>query len=284
MKIGVEAFISENSIDPGAFARRAEELGFESFFLPEHPIIPVVAKSAYPASAAGKIPESLAHLIDPLIGLTLAAAATTRIGLGTGICLVPEHDPINLAKAIATLDHYSGGRVIFGIGAGWLAEESEIMGVNFKRRWLMTREYVRAMKELWTRSEASFAGEFVNFPAVRCYPKPVCKPHPPILIGAGGMGPAMDRGLRDTVAIGDGWMPLGLTPDELVRQLAKLKRMCADAGRDFAKLEITMHVPRVDDEPRRIVERYREAGAHRLIFILDAPTPDRYERQLADLA
>jgi alkanesulfonate monooxygenase SsuD/methylene tetrahydromethanopterin reductase-like flavin-dependent oxidoreductase (luciferase family) len=145
MKIGVEAFISTATVGPAAFAKRAEELGFESFHLPEHPIIPVVAKSKYPASPDGKIPESLAHFIDPFIGLTLAAAATSRIGLGTGVCLVPEHAPIILAKTIATLDHYSGGRSIFGIGAGWLAEESAIMGVNFKRRWPMTREYVGAM-------------------------------------------------------------------------------------------------------------------------------------------
>ncbi|HLW71235.1 MAG TPA: LLM class F420-dependent oxidoreductase [Candidatus Binataceae bacterium] len=284
MKIGVEAFITESSIDPAAFAKLAEGLGFESFFLPEHPIIPVVTKSRYPASPDGKMPEGLAHFIDPFIGLALAAAATTRIGLGTGICLVPEHDPINLAKTIATLDHYSGGRFFFGIGAGWLAEESAIMGVDFKRRWPMTREYIRAMKELWTQPEASFAGEFVNFPAVKCYPKPARKPHPPIFIGAGGMGPAMERGLRDTVALGDGWAPLSLPPDELARQLSKLKQMCADAGRDFAKLEITMHVPRLDDEPRRTIDRYQEAGAHRLIFILDSPTPNQYERQLADLA
>jgi probable F420-dependent oxidoreductase len=284
MKIGVEAFITDSSIDPGAFAKRAEELGFESFFLPEHPIIPVVTKSRYPTSSDGKMPEPLAHFIDPFIGLALAAAATTRIGLGTGICLVPEHDPINLAKTIATLDHYSGGRFLFGIGAGWLAEESAIMGVNFKRRWPMTREYIGAMKELWTQPEASFAGEFVSFPAVKCYPKPARKPNPPIFIGAGGMGPAMERGLRDTVAIGDGWAPLSLPPDELALQLSKLKRMCAEAERDFTKLEIMMHVPRLEDEPRRTIDRYREAGAHRLIFILDSPTPDQYERQLADLA
>jgi alkanesulfonate monooxygenase SsuD/methylene tetrahydromethanopterin reductase-like flavin-dependent oxidoreductase (luciferase family) len=131
MKIGVLAFITESSIDTMTFARNAESLGFDSFFLPEHPIIPVVRKSPYPASADGVMPERLAHFIDPFIGLAQAAAVTSRIELGTGICLVPEHDPIILAKEIATLDLCSGGRFIFGIGAGWLAEESAVMGVDF---------------------------------------------------------------------------------------------------------------------------------------------------------
>ena len=158
MKIGVLAFISETSVDTMTIARKVESLGFDSFFLPEHPIIPVVCKSSYPATPDGSIPEALAHFIDPFIGLAQAAAVTSRIELGTGICLVPEHDPIILAKEIATLDLCSGGRFIFGIGAGWLAEESAIMGVDFKRRWPMTREYIRAMKELWTKAEASFDG------------------------------------------------------------------------------------------------------------------------------
>jgi probable F420-dependent oxidoreductase len=223
-------------------------------------------------------------MIDPFVGLALAAAATTKIGLGTGICLVPERDPIILAKEVATLDYYSGGRFIFGIGAGWLRDESEIMGVNFPRRWPMTREYIRAMKELWTRPEASFEGEFIKFPPVKCYPKPARKPHPPIHIGAGGIGPSMDRALRDTVAIGDGWAPLGLAPEALAAELAKLKTMCSEAGRDFGKLEITMYAPQIKGEPKRVRDEYAKAGAHRLIFILDSPAPNTYEKQLEELA
>src|SRR3979490_2375637 len=165
MKIGVLGFVASYTADPGAIAKHCEALGFESFYLPEHPILPVKHKTRFPLSPDGEIPEPYANMIDPFVGLTLAAAATKRIGLGTGICLVPERSPLILAKVVATLDHYSGGRFIFGIGfgigAGWLRDESEIMGVDFKRRWAITREYVRAMKELWTKSEASsFDGEF----------------------------------------------------------------------------------------------------------------------------
>ena len=284
MKIGVLGFVASYTIDPGSMAKQAEALGFESFYLPEHPIIPVQHKTPYPLSKDGKIPEAYAQMIDPFVGLTLASAATSKIGLGTGICLVPERDPIILAKEIATLDHYSGGRFIFGIGAGWLRDESEIMGVDFKRRWPITREYIRAMKELWTKPEASFEGEFIRFPAVKCNPKPARKPHPPIHIGAGGVGPNIDRALRDTVAIGDGWAPLGLTPAALATELTKLRKMCAEAGRDFSKLEITMYAPQVNGDPKRAREQYREAGAHRLVFLVDSPQPDTYRKQLEDLA
>src|ERR1700756_727901 len=241
MKIGLLAFVSAQSVDPASIARKCESLGFESFYLPEHAIIPVKHKTRYPLSKDGEIPEPYSQMVDPFIGLTLAAAATKTISLGTGICLVPERHPIALAKEVATLDHYSGGRFIFGIGAGWLRDESEIMGVDFKRRWPITREYIRAMKELWTKPEASFDGEFIKFPPVKCNPKPARKPHPPVHIGAGGIGPNMDRALRDTVEIGDGWAPLGLAPEALAAELAKLKAMCGEADRDYGKLEITMY-------------------------------------------
>jgi probable F420-dependent oxidoreductase len=283
MKIGVLAFVTPYTIDPATMARRAEELGFESFYLPEHPIIPVTHRTPFPLSPDGKIPPMYSQMPDPFVSLAFAAAATKKIILGTGICLVPEREPILLAKEVATLDFYCDGRFIFGIGAGWLADESEIMGVNFKRRWPMTREYVRAMKELWTKPQASFEGEFVRFPPVKCEPKPVQKPYPPIHIGAGGIAPSMDRALRDTVAIGDGWAPLGLSPERLAAELKKLKQMCYDAGRDFAKIEISMYAP-PEGDPKRLLNEYRDAGAHRLIFILNEPAPAVWERQLNDLA
>jgi len=284
MKIGLLAFVTSYSVDPSSLARKCESLGFESFYLPEHAIIPVKHKTPYPLSKDGEIPEPYSQMVDPFVGLALAAAATNTIGLGTGICLVPERHPIVLAKEVATLDHYSGGRFIFGIGAGWLRDESEIMGVDFKRRWPITREYIRAMKELWTRPEASFDGEFIKFPPVKCNPKPARKPHPPVHVGAGGIGANMDRALRDTVAIGDGWAPLGLAPEALATELAKLNKLCAEADRDFSKLEITMYAPRTDGDPKRIREQYHEAGAHRLVFINDSPMPATCERQLEELA
>lgn len=285
MKIGALAFVAAHTADPAAIAKKCEALGFESFYLPEHPILPVKHKTRYPLSPDGEIPEPYAHMIDPFIGLTLAAAATKHIGLGTGICLVPEREPLILAKVIATLDHYSGGRFIFGIGAGWLRDESEIMGVDFKRRWAITREYVNAMKELWTKAEASFDGEFVKFPAVKSNPKPARKPHPPVHIGAGGIGPSVDRALRDTVAIGDGWAPLGIPPERLVEELAKLKKLCGEAGRDFSKLEITMYAPVLQGgDVKRTIATYEEAGAHRLILFPEKLGAGEYERELETMA
>jgi len=285
MKIGVLAFVASYTADPAALAKHCEALGFESFYLPEHPILPVKHKTRYPLSPDGEIPEPYAHMIDPFIGLTLAAAATKHIGLGTGICLVPEREPLVLAKVIATLDHYSGGRFIFGIGAGWLRDESEIMGVDFKRRWAITREYVNAMKELWTKPEASFEGEFVKFPAVKSNPKPARKPHPPVHIGAGGIGPNVDRALRDTVAIGDGWAPLGIPPEQLVVELAKLKKLCGEAGRDFNRLEVTMYAPVLQSgDVKRTIAAYEEAGVHRLILFPEKLGPSEYERDLDTMA
>lgn len=277
MKIGILAWITPKSPDPATVAKKCEALGFESFFLPEHPIIPVHCKTPYPIGD-GKIPEMYTRMVDPFIGLAFAAGATSRIKLGTGICLVPEHEPIALAKEIATLDLYSGGRFIFGIGAGWLADESEVMGVDFRRRWPMMREYVRAMKELWTKPEASFEGEFIKFPPVFSYPKPAQKPHPPIHIGAGGLGP-VERALKNTVAVGDGWAPLRMPPDRLATELAKLKKMCAEAGRDFNRIEISIYFPQVDGDPERAIAQYREAGCHRLV--LDSPSLEKGNAEAA---
>lgn len=287
MKIGILALLSEDTADPARVARKCEALGFESFFLPEHAIIPVKHKVPYPAGD-GTIPEPYAHFLDPFIGLAMAASVTTRIKLGTGVCLVPEHHPLVLAKEVATLDRLSGGRFLFGIGAGWLADESEIMGVDFRRRWPMTREYLRAMKELWTKPEPSFEGEFVHFPALKCYPKPAQRPHPPILIGAGGLSWKCERALRDTAAIGDGWMPVTLPAAELAGHLANLKKLCAEAGRDFSRIDISvlfLQQPELQPrDPRRALKEYSEAGAHRLILSPATLVPDKADSILENLA
>ncbi len=283
MTVGLQAFVTETTADPARIARKAEALGFDSIFIPEHPMIPVHHRTPYPIGD-GSIPEFYAHMPDPFVSLAHAAATTSRIKLGTGICLVPEREPIVMAKEIATLDFWSGGRFIFGIGAGWLADESEIMGVEFKRRWPMTREYIAAMKELWTKPEPSFEGKFVRFPKVKFFPKPVQKPHPPVVIGAGGIGPSCERALKDTVAMGDGWMPLGLSPAQLAAELGNLRRMCAEAGRDFGKLEITFLMLELPKEPARAIREYHEAGAHRVLVSAPTLAPDKFERELEDLA
>jgi probable F420-dependent oxidoreductase len=281
MKIGILALLSETTLDPVSVARRCEELGFESIWAPEHAIIPVHTKVPYPA-LDGKIPDVYTRFPDPFVLLGMMASVTRTLKLGTGICLVPERHPLALAKEVATLDYYSGGRFLFGIGAGWQAEESEIMGVDFPRRWPITREYVRAMKELWTKPEASFEGRFLKFPAVISNPKPAHKPHPPIFIGAGGLNWKRERAIHDTVAIGDGWMPVTLPPKDLASDLALMKQLCTEAGRDFSQLEITMTFLQQAElqpkDPKRALVEYAEAGAHRMIL---APVLDRNNAERA---
>lgn len=277
MKIGIIAWLTKHTVDPATAARACEAAGFESFFMAEHPVMPVEIKTR-PLGGDEKIPDFYPHLMDPFLGLASAASVTYRIKLGTGICLVPERDPKMLAKEVSTLDLISRGRFIFGIGAGWLAEESRIMGVDFRRRWDITTEYVRAMKELWTSDAASFEGEFVRFPAVVSSPKPVQKPYPPITIGANS-----EAGFRCAVAVGDGWCPIRTSPDQLKMDLEKLRRMCEEAGRDFSKFEITLNRPLPTLEPKRAIDEYRAAGAHRLVLTTARFMPDNYKREIEDL-
>lgn len=180
MDIGVSTNISSESIDVAALAQKAESLGFESYWLPEHTIVPVQTTSRYAGTPDGSIPPSMSDMGDPLIGLARASAVTERIKLGTAVSLVPEHNPLLGAKQIATLDRLSNGRFIYGVGAGWLKEETEVMGGDFEHRWGQTREAIMAMKELWTKDEAEYHGRFYDFPPVKCYPKPAQQPHPSI--------------------------------------------------------------------------------------------------------
>lgn len=287
MKIGIFAMLSEKTIDPVSAARRCEELGFESLWVPEHAIIPVQMKVPYPA-LDGKVPDPYTRFPDPFVLLSMAAAVTTTLKLGTAICLVPERHPIALAKEVATLDYFSGGRVMFGVGAGWQAEESEIMGVDFRQRWPITRDYLRAMKELWTKPEASYEGKFLKFPPVLANPKPAQKPHPPIFIGAGGLTWKSERAIKDTVALGNGWMPVAIPPKDLARHLGVMKQLCAEAGRNFNELEISatfLQQPELQpqQEPQRALAEYAEAGAHRLILcpVLERPHAERVLEKLA---
>ncbi len=264
MKVGLFMFATPDAVDPATLARKAEEVGFESFWLPEHPIIPVHSQTPYPLSEDGKIPDCYAQMPDPWIGLAYAAAATKKIRLGTGICLVPEHNPIVLAKEIATLDHYCQGRVIVGVGAGWLREEGEILGVDFPRRWRRLRESVQAMRELWTKEEAEFHGQVIDFPPVRCFPKPVQKPSPPVLLGAHG-----EKGLRRVAAWADGWCPLASSPEELKKDVQALKALAREAGRDPEKLDITVFLGVTEASPcADLIRQYQDAGAQRVVLHL----------------
>src|SRR6266850_4879771 len=235
MNVGISVPLPAYLVDVGAMARKAEELGFESFWCAEHPFIPVQTQTRFPGSADGVIPETYSHFVDPFVALARASGTTSRIKLGTGIVLVPERNPLLLAKEVSTLDHFSGGRFIFGIGAGWLREETELLGGDFPHRWTQTAEYVAAMRALWTKGEASFEGKYVKFPAIRSYPRPAQPAGPPVLLGSRDK-----NALKRVAKWGDGWFPNRVTPDDMKRDLATLRDECRAVGHDFAKLDITV--------------------------------------------
>ncbi len=266
MKIGMNTRFSSQSMDVALIAQKAESLGFESLWLPEHIVMPVHVTTRYQGSPDGTIPPSMSDIGDPFVGLARASAVTKTIKLGTGVCLIPERNPLLLAKEIATLDHFSNGRFIFGIGAGWLQEETEIMGGNFAHRWSQTREAILVMQALWTKEEAEYRGKFYDFPPVRSFPKPFQHPHPPILLG----GSARNVFQR-VVAWGDGWMPTRATPEDIKRGRATLDELAGAAGRDPSSIDITVFGEASDPEA---LKRFEEAGADRAIVRFDSTVDD----------
>jgi probable F420-dependent oxidoreductase len=258
MKVGVSVPLPAYNVDVAFMARTAESLGFESLWCAEHPIMPVHTTSRFPGSADGLIPESYSHFVDPFVALARASGVTTTLKLGTGITLVPERNPLLLAKEISTLDLFSGGRFLFGIGTGWHREETTIMGGDFDHRWTQAREAVLAMKELWTKPEAEFHGKYYDFPPVRSYPKPAQKPHPPVLLG----GHAKSVLLR-VVEWGDGWLPNRATPDEVKASRRTLDAMAKEAGRDPGSITISVFGQPAD---QALVRGFHEAGATRVII------------------
>ena len=264
MNVGIFVFETAYSLDTAVLAKHAEELGFESFWVPEHPVIPVTTTSPYRGSSDGVIPDTYKRIVDPFVALARASAVTTKIKLGTGICLVPEHNPLLLAKTIATLDHFSGGRFIFGIGAGWLKEETEVMGGDFPHRWTQTREAILAMKELWTRDEAEYHGQYYDFPPVLSVPKPVQKPHPPILLGG-----TARQVFQRVVAWGDGWMPNRVTAEEIRRGRHALNELAGQAGRDPQSIEVLAFGFSGQFRSRVAIQELEEAGANRITIWLD---------------
>lgn len=255
MNVGTSVPLPAYTIDPAFMAKKAEEVGFESIWYAEHPVLPVHSESNFPSG--GPIPETYAHFADPYIALARASGVTTTIKLATGITLVPERNPLLLAKEIATLDRFSDGRFLFGIGAGWNREETEIFGGDFDHRWTQVRESVAVMKELWTKDEAEYHGRYYDFPLVKCNPKPVQKPHPPVILG--GMA---KNALRRVATWGDGWMPNRITPAELEKSRAMLDTLAAEMGRDPASLTITVYGQAPD---RESVQSLLNAGADRVV-------------------
>ncbi|MCI0790227.1 MAG: LLM class F420-dependent oxidoreductase [Chloroflexi bacterium] len=276
MDIGISTFLTDYSVDVAVVARRAEELGFASLWVPEHSILPVNSGTPWPGSADGKIPKVYADIVDPFVALGRASAVTTTLKLGTGICLVPERNPLLLAKEVATIDMYSKGRFQFGIGAGWLREETDIMGGDFAHRWAQTREAILAMKQLWTTVESEYHGKYYDFPPVYSFPGPAQKPHPPVLLG--GMAKNV---FKRVVEYGDGWMPIRVTPEDVKKGRAKLDELANAAGRDPRSIQIMVFHQQAD---RDLLKTLEEAGADSVTVRLETASEEEALNSLEKMA
>jgi probable F420-dependent oxidoreductase len=268
MHIGVFIFLTEYTIQPDDLGRALEERGFESLFVPEHTHIPTSRRTPFPG--ATELPKEYMHTLDPFVALTAVSAATRRLRVGTGICLVIQHDPIVTAKEVATLDLVSGGRFEFGVGAGWNADEMENHGTAYSTRFQVMRERVLAMKAIWTRETADFHGRFVNFDPIWSYPKPVQKPHPPVLLGG-----ESEHTLRRVVEFCDGWFPRGRNAADAGPVLAGLDRLgvlARQAGRDPKTISTSVFGARPDAP---VLDGYRAAGVTRAVFRLPPEGRDR---------
>ncbi len=273
MNYGVMIFPTDYSIRPDELAREAEARGFESLFVPEHTHIPASRKTPYPAG--GELPKEYWHTHDPFVALAMCAAVTSRLKIATGICLLIERDTIITAKEVASLDFLSGGRFIFGIGGGWNVEEMANHGTEFRTRWKKLREQVAALKKIWSEDAPEFHGEFVNFDPIWSYPKPLQKPHPPILLG-GHSRQVLER----VVEYCDGWLPLGARGEAIIPHIARLRQLAEERGRDPKSVSVSVYWAPAD---RAIIEKYRDAGVERVIFGLPSaerdtvlPLLDRY--------
>ena len=249
MHIGLSAILTEYSIDVADLAPRVEELGFDSIWTSEQPTLPVVTETP--------VPREWGDIPDPFLLLSRAAVVTKTLKLGTAVCVVTERHPITLAKEVATLDMYSGGRFLFGIGTGSHREEAEIFGVDFDHRWTQAREAIAAMKELWTQDESEFHGEYYDFPPVYCYPKPKQKPHPPILLGS-----HVPQVFRRIVDYADGWVPIDISPERAAEARRRLDSLAEAAGRDPSSIEITAFGVPAD---RQVISEYARAGVDRVV-------------------
>jgi len=288
MQIGVLMFVTEHALPVTELARECEKRGIESLWVPEHPVVPAVYETRYPLSEDGKMPRPYTELPDQFAVLAAAAAVTTRLRVGTGICLVPERDPLMLAHQVASLDWLSGGRFLFGIGAGWLKEEMDLFTPHFPYRFAFMREAVAAMRVLWTGKPAEFSGKWIRFPATVCQPRPLQQPHPPVILG--GMGP---NALKRVAAWGDGWMPIAIPPDELRDARRNVDRLAADAGRDPRRISFSIMIgalpgleaPALDMMPsREVLKAYQDAGADRTVICVPTLGRDDVLRHLDRIA
>jgi probable F420-dependent oxidoreductase len=274
MLYGAAIFPTDSSVDPASFARMAEERGYESVFFPEHTHIPLSRETPYPGG--DELPEQYKRTHDLFVALTAAAAATERVKIGSGICLVTQRDPIITAKEVASVDLLSGGRLIFGIGAGWNLDELRNHGTDPATRFALMRERVEAMKAIWTEEEAEYHGRHVDFDPVWSWPKPLQKPHPPVIVG--GMGKRVLERVHD---YGDGWFPQpGRSPhDAFMARLRELGRRAEEAGRGTPEMSAFGAKP----DPA-VIEEYAAAGVVRTVFWLPSVPRDELEASFEKIA
>jgi probable F420-dependent oxidoreductase len=265
MKIGIFLAATSYAALPHEVARACEERGFESFWVPEHTHIPTSRRTPFPGG--GELPREYSHLHDPWIALASAASATQRILLGSAICLVVEHDPIALAKRIASVDVISGGRVVVGVGAGWNREEMENHGTDPSRRLKLLHERIAAMKEIWTHDAAEYHGELVSFDPIWSWPKPVQRPHPPILLGT-----STGRGRQRVVDYCDGWLPVAIPEHRIGEVLADLRERAERAGRAPESISVSWFWATPEEDALR---RLANHGIERAILALPATSLDR---------
>jgi len=265
MKFGVAIFPTLDVQTPGQLARMAEERGFECLLFPEHTHIPASRVSAWPGG--DELPGYYARTYDPFVACTAAAAATERLLIGTGICLVIERDPIVTAKEVASVDVLSGGRFVFGVGAGWNVEEMGNHGTDASRRFGVMRERIEAMKTIWAEDEASYSGKYVNFDRIWCWPKPAQKPHPPVMIGGNGA-----RVLDRVLAFGDEWMPNRMSHEDLAARIGELDNRVSEIDRGRIPVTVVGFPPDAAG-----IERLAGIGVDRIVFWLPQDGPEAVE-------
>ena len=266
MHLGAGIFFTDYSMTPAAFGKALEERGFESVWAAEHSHIPLSRRSPWPGGA--DLPKQYYDVMDPFVTLTAAAAVTTTLKVGTGVCLVNQRDPIQTAKLVASIDQVSAGRFLFGIGVGWNAEEMEDHGTVFTTRAKLVRERIEAMKAIWTAAKPEYHGEFVNFDPMMTWPKPVQKPHPPVIVGG-----AFPHGARRAVRYGDGWIPLAGRPGhaDAFETVPKFREMLKEAGRDPASCPVSIFGAPEDADT---LKRYRDLGIERISVSIPAARED----------
>ncbi len=264
MDFGASIFFTDYSISPAALAPAMEARGFESLWAPEHSHIPTSRRSPYPGG--GDLPKSYYDVLDPFVALAAAAVVTKTLLLGTGVCLVIQRDTIQTAKLVASLDQISGGRFLFGIGGGWNAEEMEDHGTAFESRFKKMREQIEAMIQIWTKSKPEYHGEFVNFDPMMTWPKPIQKPHPPVIVGG-----AFPHAARRAIRYGQGWIPVAGRGD-IADQVPAFRKMVEESGRDPATLPISMFSAKDDLD---VLKRFRDLGVARVTVSLPSAPSDQ---------